>query len=135
MIVTVLGCVDLQGTARRVLRDRLDRALRRPVSPDGLVGAHPRDLAVASWYSWLLLVGWTASIAILISGVVPAATHVLATVFDRFGGSGPRSAAGLADSVVFVLINLAQLVVLAALMLRDRNRRLGPRSRHGRTAN
>ena len=135
VIVTVLGCVDLQGTARRVLRDRLDRALRRPVSPDGLASAHPRDLAVARWYSWLLLVGWTASIAILISGVIPAATHVLATVFDRFGGSGPRSAAGLADSVVFVLINLAQLVVLAALMLRDRNRRLGPRSRHGRTVN
>lgn len=73
VIVTVLGCVDLQGTARRVLRDRLDRALRRPVSPDGLASAHPRDLAVASWYSWLLLVGWTASIAILISGVIPAA--------------------------------------------------------------
>ena len=36
VIVTVLGCVDLQGTARRVLRARLGRALRRPVSPDHL---------------------------------------------------------------------------------------------------
>jgi hypothetical protein len=126
--VTVLGCVDLQSSARRVLRDRLGRALRRPVSPDDRAGAHPRDLAVARWYSWLLLVGWTASIAILVAGVIPAAAHVLATVSARFDGSGPHSAAGLADSIVFVLLNLAQLVILAAFMLRDRNRRLGPRS-------
>jgi hypothetical protein len=135
VIVTVLGCVDLQGTARKVLRQRLGRALRRPARPDDLADAHPRDLAVARWYSWLLLVGWTASIAILIAGVIPAATHVLATVLGRFTGSGPHNAAALADSVVFVLLNLAQLAVLAAFMLRDRNRRLGPRARHARAVN
>lgn len=135
VIVTVLGCVDLQGTARRVLRDRLRRALRRPVPAAARADAHPRDLAVARWYSWLLLVGWTASIAILIAGVIPAATRVLATVADRFIGSAPHSAAGLADSVVFVLLNLAQLVILAAFMLRDRNRRLGPRPGPARPVN
>jgi hypothetical protein len=135
VIVTVLGCVDLQGTARRVLRERLGRALRRPVSPDSLAGAHPRDLAVARWYSWLLLVGWTASIAILIAGVIPAAAHILTTVSGRFFGSEPHSAADLADSIVFVLLNLAQLAVLAAFMRRDRNRRVGPRPRHARAVN
>ena len=135
VIVTVLGCVDLQGTARTVLRARLGRALRRPVSPDDLARAHPRDLAVARWYSWLLLVGWTASIAILIAGVIPAAAHVLATVSGRFFGSGPHSVSALADSIVFVLLNLAQLAVLAAFMLRDRNRRLGPRAGRHRTVN
>jgi hypothetical protein len=135
VIVTVLGCVDLQGTARKVLRERLGRALRHPVPPDGRASAHPRDLAVARWYSWLLLVGWTASIAILIAGVIPAATHVLATVFGRLAGSGPEGAADLADSIVFVLLNLAQLAILAAFMLRDRNRRLGPRHRQGRAVN
>jgi hypothetical protein len=145
VIVTVLGCVDLQGTARRVLRARLarvrlgrvglGRARRRLVSPGDLADAHPRDLAVARWYSWLLLVGWTASIAILIAGVIPAAGHVLATVSGRFFGSGPHSAADLADSVVFVLLNLAQVAALAAFMLRDRNRRLGPRAGRHRTLN
>jgi hypothetical protein len=135
VIVTVLGCVDLQGTARRVLRERLGRVLRRPGLPADLSSAHPRDLAVARWYSWLLLAGWTASIAILIVGVIPAAAHVLATVSGRFFGSGPHSAADLADSIVFVLLNLAQLAVLAAVMLRDRNRRVGPRPRHARAVN
>jgi hypothetical protein len=135
VIVTVLGCVDLQVTARRVLRERLGRARRRPVSPADLASAHPRDLAVARWYSWLLLLGWTASITILIDGVIPAATRVLGTVSGRFTGSGPHSAADLADSVVFVLLNLAQVAALAAFMLRDRNRRLGPRAGRHRTLN
>jgi hypothetical protein len=34
-----------------------------------------------------------------------------------------------------VLLNLAQLAILAAFMLRDRNRRLGPRHRQGRAVN
>jgi hypothetical protein len=123
VLVTVLGCVDLQGTARQVLRARLGRALRRPVAPDQHANAHPRDLAVARWYSWLLPVGWTASIAILVAGVIPTSVHIAATVGGRFVGSGPRSAAGLADSAVFVLLNLAQLVILAVLIRRERRLR------------
>jgi hypothetical protein len=124
VLATVLGCVDLQGTARKVLRGRLRRALRRPVSPDHHANPHPRDLAAARWYSWLLLAGWTASISILIAGVIPAARQLFLTVGGRFS-SGPHSAADVADSIVFVLLNLAQLVILAAFMLRERR----PRSR------
>src|SRR3984957_18675099 len=95
VLVTALGCVDLQGTARAVLRDRVDRALRRPVATDHRANPHPRDLAAARWYSWLLPVGWAASIAILIAGVVPTTVHILLTVGSRLVGSGPHSAAGL----------------------------------------
>jgi hypothetical protein len=123
VLVTVLGCVDLQGTARRVLRHRLGRALRRPIPPDHHANPHPRDLAVARWYSWLLLVGWTASIAVFIAGVVPAAAHVFATVGGRFFGSQAHSAAGLADSVTFMLLNLTQLAILALLIRRERRPR------------
>jgi hypothetical protein len=126
VLVTVLGCVDLQGTARAMLRDRLRRALRRPVPPDQHASPHPRDLAVARWYSWLLLAGWTASIAILITGVIPLTGLVLLTVVDRFGGSGTHSAAALADSIVFVLLNVGQPVILVALVLRERRLRSHP---------
>jgi len=114
---------DLQGTARAVLRDRVDRALRRPVSTDHRANPHPRDLAAARWYSWLLPVGWAASIAILIAGVIPTTVHIVLTVGDRFVGSGPHGAAGLADSVMFVLLNLAQLAILAVLIRRERRPR------------
>jgi hypothetical protein len=123
VLVTALGCVDLQGTARAVLRDRVDRALRRPVSTDHRASPHPRDLAAARWYSWLLPVGWAASIAILIAGVIPTTVHILLTVGGRLVGSGPHSAAGLADTVLFVLLNLAQLVILAVLIRRERRPR------------
>jgi hypothetical protein len=56
-------------------------------------------------------------------------------VSARFFGSGPHNAAALADSIVFVLLNLAQLAALAAFMVRDRNRRLGPRAGRHRTEN
>jgi len=123
VLVTVLGCVDLQGTAREVLRARVRRALRRPVPPGQHSNPHPRDLAVARWYSWLLPVGWTVSIAILIASIIPTTLHVLLTVGDRFVGIGSHSAAGLADSVVFVLLNLAQLVILGVLIRRERRLR------------
>jgi hypothetical protein len=123
VLVTVLGCVDLQGTARQVLSARVGRALRRPASPGQHASPHPRDLAVARWYSWLLPVGWAVSIGILIASVIPTALHILLTVGGRFAGSAPHSPAGLADSVVFVLLNLAQLVVLAVLIRRERRLR------------
>jgi hypothetical protein len=128
VLVTVLGCVDLQGTARQVLRDRLGRALRRPVARDQRADPHPRDLAAARWYSWLLPVGWAASIAILIAGVIPTSAHILLTVGGRFVGAGPHSAAGLADSVAFILLTLAQLAILAELIRRERRLRSPSRS-------
>jgi hypothetical protein len=123
VFVTVLGCVDLQETARAVLRDRLSRALRRPVSPDQHGNPHPRDVAVARWYSWLLLIGWTACIAVLVAGVIPAAVDVFATVGGRFVGARAHSFADVADSVAFTLLNLAQLTILALLIRRDRRLR------------
>jgi hypothetical protein len=50
----------------------------------------------------------------------------LLTVGGRLVGSGAHNGAGLADSIVFVLLNLAQLVILAALVLRDRRLRSTP---------
>ncbi len=123
VFVTVLGCVELQGAARKVLRDRLGRVLRRPPAPDLDAIPHPRDLAVARWYSWLLVVGWAVSIAVLFTALVPTAAHILSTVGGRLTGSGAQGGAGLADSIVFVLLNLTQVIILAAVVLRERRQR------------
>jgi len=47
-------------------------------------------------------------------------------VVDRFGSSGTHSAAALADSIVFVLLNVGQPVILVALVLRERRLRSHP---------
>jgi hypothetical protein len=123
VFATVLGCVDLQGAARTVLRDRLRRALRRQAAVDRSTSPHPRDLAVARWYSWLLLVGWAASITLLVTAAVPTAVHMFSTVAGRLLGSGAQGGAGLADSIVFTLLNLSQIAILAVIVLRERRQR------------
>ncbi len=130
VVVTVLDCVDLQTTARRVLRNRFNRLLGRRHALLDESQWHPRDRAVARWYSWLLLLGWTLSIGTLVLAVVPAAWRILSTVAERLlHGPAGQGAAGLADSVVFLALNLAQLAVMALIVVRDRRRR-GPELKH-----
>jgi hypothetical protein len=121
VVVTVLGCVNLQSTARRMARNRIHRLLRRPGRVVDESTFHPRDRAAARWYSWLLMVGYTFSIATLLLAAVPAMVRILGNVFGRLVGGG-SDLTGLADSTVFLLLNLAQIVVIAALVSRERRR-------------
>lgn len=120
--VTVSGCVDLQSTARTVLRNRVNRLIRRP---DRIVDEsvfHPRDRSVARWYSWLILLGYSALVVTLVVAVLPVAYRVLSRVFARFVDSGV-STLSILDSVVFLSLNLAQLVVIFWLAHRERSAR------------
>ena len=122
---TALRCNDLQLAARRTLRNRLWRALRRPDRVLDESTWHARDRAVARWYSWLLLVGYAASITTLILAVIPTAVRVLASVSRHLvDGAGPGSTA---DSLVFFGLGAAQLAVLVGVAVRERrNRRIEP---------
>jgi hypothetical protein len=129
-VVTVLGCVNLQVTARRMIANRINRVLGRRGKLHDESAFHPRDRAVARWYSWLIVVGYTVSIGTLLLALLPVAVRVLGSVFGRLAGHG-ATAAGIADSVVFLLLNLAQLVLIAVLGLREwRNRRRTAVARH-----
>ncbi len=114
--VTMLGCVDLQAAARRILGNRFRRLLRRPLADESIL--HPRDRAVARWYSWLMLGGYAFSIATLAVAVVPATWRVLVIVCGRFIHGG-QPGAHVADSVVFLALSLAQIIVILAVVLRS----------------
>lgn len=120
--VTVLGCVDLQKTARAMLKNRWNRLRGRQ---DRLVDPetwHPRDRAIGRYYSWLVLGGWTFSLALLPIVMIPIASRVLSTVVGRLIHPAGQSTAGLADSSVFLLLNLAQIAAIWWLVHRDRAR-------------
>lgn len=121
LAVTVLGCGDLQSIAKRMMRNRMWRLLRRSdrCTDESMFPA--RDRAVGRWYSWLLVVGYTFSIGALIIVLIPTAWQVFVRIFGRF--SGTHDWAALTDSVMFLAVNIAQLLVLAALVIRDRRRR------------
>jgi hypothetical protein len=119
VITTVLGCVDLQKAARRVAYNRLARLLGRRTPRYDESEFHPRDRQVARWYAWLLGVGYTASVGLLLMTVFPMMT-LFGAVFSRFMHPGRATAAGLVDSSVFVLLVLAQIAVLAWPSYRSR---------------
>ena len=125
VVTTVFGCVDLQSTARLLLTDRLNRLLRRDARRVDRTEFHPTDLAVARWYSWLLLVGYALSLATLVLAGLPATIHIFSVVLRRFVADD-ANATGLTDSVVFLVVNVVQFAALGAVMARDRRRRLVP---------
>lgn len=111
VVTTVLGCVDLQTTARRVAYNRLARLAGRRTPRYDESQFHQRDREVARWYAWLVGFGYAASIGLLVLALVPTLT-MLGTVFGRFLHPGRESTQGLADSAVFVGLMLAQIGLL-----------------------
>jgi hypothetical protein len=121
LIVTTLGCVDLQSVAKAALRNQFRRLLGRPPYADESTW-HPRDRAVARWYSWLLLAGYTFSLATMLFIAVPIVWIVLGSVFGRLTGDH-TSVALRVDSVVFIGLNVLNLALIAYFPIRDRLRR------------
>jgi hypothetical protein len=121
--VTVMRCIDLRTVARQMLRNRFQRLLRPGQAPADESRWHPRDRAVARWYSWLMLAGYAFSIGSLLVIVVPAVSRMASLCIDAFRAGQP---AREADVCVFIALNVAQVAVIGYLMLRDRRRRHAP---------
>ncbi|MFF5173704.1 hypothetical protein ACFY3U_13805 [Micromonospora sp. NPDC000089] len=117
VVTTVLGCHDLQGAARRVLTNRARRLLGRTLVDES--GLHPRDREVARWYSWLLLIGYSVSLGVLVLAVIPTTVRTLVMAGDRLVHPG-QGIAGIADSLIFLAVTVGQLVLVAVLILRNR---------------
>lgn len=122
LITTVLGCVDLHTTARRLLRNRILRAVgwhERTVSE---AEWHPVDRRVAGWYSWLIVIGYTVSIGTFLVALLPVVYQMFVGAFNRFLGSdAPWDA--LLDSAVFLGMNLLQIAITVVLAIRERRQR------------
>lgn len=119
LVTTVLGCNDLQTAAGQLLRNRLNRMLRRPERYDEDEW-HPRDRAVARWYSWVLLAGYGFLLCTLAVAVIPAMLMMLGIVIDRV--QGDPTALGLLDAAVFLALSVGQFVFAGVLAHRNRRR-------------
>ena len=120
--VTVLGCVDLQKTARKILRNRWNTLRRRPQALIDPETFHPRDREIGRWYSWLVLGGWIFSLALIPLIMLPIAWRVMSTVFERLLHPAGQSTAGMTDSIVFLSLNLFQIVAVWWVVRRERAR-------------
>lgn len=130
LISTVLNCVDLHTTSVRMLRNRVNRLLRRT---DRLLDEsewHPVDRRVARWYSWLIPVGYTVSLSTFLLGVGPVFLDMITAALDRFGADGPTDSVLLIDGSVFLLMTFLQVGLALGLAVRERLRRRRSRTRH-----
>lgn len=129
LVSTALGCVDLHGTAMRVLRNRVNRLLGRRHRLVDESDRHPVDRRVARWYSWLIVAGYTVSLTTFAVAIAPIVYRMFAGVIGRFTGHG-ASWPELLDSLVFCGFILGQLIVLAWVSVRDRRRARAQRLDH-----
>jgi hypothetical protein len=121
LVATVLGCVDLHATARRLLANRVNRLLRRRHRLLDETTWHPTDRRAARWYSWLILIGYSTSLAPFLFALWPATYHLFRGVIHRFAGQAQGSQ--LLDSTFFLTSNVVQVSIVVAPAIRERRSR------------
>ena len=119
LVVTVMGCVDLQTTAKQMLANRWSALWRRPPRHDP-EDWHPRDRAVARWYSLLIVAGYGFCLVTTVFALAPVVVRVFGTALGRLFGHGGQGGAGLADSALFLALSLGEMAVAGTLYLRER---------------
>jgi hypothetical protein len=130
LITTVLGCVDLHTTAKRMLRHRFSRLLGRGRQPADEPDWHPADRRAAQWYSWLIVVGYAVSLAMIILVAAPIAYWMFSGALGRFIGDSRASGLQLLDSAVFLALNFQQVALTAWLTIREQRLRRKAKFRH-----
>lgn len=75
VLAIATGCFDLWRVTRSTVRRRL--GLARPRHRAELDAAHPRDLAVARWFSWAYAAGMLLALWFFVVYFLPAVVHLV----------------------------------------------------------
>jgi hypothetical protein len=122
LATTVLGCNDLQGASRQYLSDRVKILVGRRSRVEPTDAFAPRDVAVARWYSWLMVAGYGLLIFMVATVIVPTAIRIVEIAVHKL--TEQRTFLGGADLVVSLILNFSEVAIAAFLALRTylRNR-------------
>jgi hypothetical protein len=124
LATTVLGCNDLQGAARGYLANRVNTLLRRRSRLVPTDTWTPRDVAVARWYSWLMVGGYGVLTLVIATVMAPTALRIVRLVVHKL--QHQHSFFGVADLVVFLVLNFSELVLAGFLAARSYRRKRSP---------
>jgi hypothetical protein len=122
LLTTVLGCVDLYATTRKLMADHAARLLRRGTPRADRSGWHPVDRRVARWWVWCVVAGYAFNIGTLLLAVLPILLRIAQGLLSRVTGHGTTTG-HLLDATVFLTLTTAQVVISSWLSVRDRRRR------------
>jgi hypothetical protein len=121
LATTVLGCNDLQTTARQMLGNRVWRLLGRADRRFDESAWHPRDASVARWYSWLMVTGYALLSAMLVTTAFPVGIRLTElAVHELISTTSPLR---MADVAIFLVLNFWEPALAAALAIRALRRR------------
>jgi hypothetical protein len=121
LATTVLGCNDLQATARQMLGNRVWRLLGRPDRLADESAWHPRDASVARWYCWLMVAGYALVSVMLVTTAFPVGIRLTElAVHELTSTSSPLR---MADVIAFLVLNFWEPALAAALAIRAFRRR------------
>lgn len=131
LLVTALGCTDLQSATRQRLVELVDRlplpGLRIRLDREASGGdCTPRDRQVARWFGAAVVAGYAAMTAVVAEVVVPIVWQFATRAVHEISGSH-AAPTGSADAAAVLGVTVAQ--VGAALLIDRRERRAAHRAR------
>jgi hypothetical protein len=117
VLITALGCKNLY----RVNFLRLKQAMTRlsPEEQDEMAAAHPRDLAVARWFSLLYLVGFVFAAWYFVKIFFPATVILSAWLFYSLGGA-PVGSSGFWQALIIGSVVSIQVLWPLAVFAHER---------------
>ena len=124
LITALTGSVDLDGTARDVLANWVNRRLGRCDRLRDLDARHPRDRRALRWFLPIMIAGYAAMFGMLVL-MLPASWQFLSGAAERVFAGAP-SGAQFWDSALLLVSAACQSAILLALIVRGR--RASPRS-------
>ena len=120
LVVTVCGCTDLHATAQQRLHNQFRRLTGRPPAHDP-ADWHPRDRSVSAWYSWVVVAGYVACLASVLTSVLPVMSRLATNVIRAFTDHAHRSPASVLDSAVLLAMFSGEFGLAGFLYLRERH--------------
>lgn len=114
------GCVNLQDTTQRYLRNILFRLLGRRDKMEDPEVWHPRDRQIARWYAPLYLLGCLFTIGATVLVVIPVTLHFLFISATHIMTGVGTDASQFWDGLTFLLLTAAQFLVVGFLYRRER---------------
>jgi hypothetical protein len=123
VLASALRCSDLHRMTRAYLRSRVARWFGRPQPAVIEAGWTASDLRIVRWYAPFVIAGSATLIGLAAVSVLPVLAGFIVRTY-RGVLTGSYTSLWFWDSLVAGLAILSQFVVVAAIALRDRRRRL-----------
>jgi len=124
LATTAAGCNDLQTVARQMLLNRFWRLIRRPGRMADPAAWHPRDAAIARWYSWLMAGGYVLLTVMLVTTAFPVGIRLTEIAWHEL--TSASSPARIADALAFLGLNFWEPALAAGLAIAAFRRRRRP---------